>query len=164
MLHDTTGSASHPEHAAGWTKDRVERLKALWTDGKSASEIMAILGGGVTRSGVIGKVHRLKLPGRKTDVRPKPKADDSRPARRNGNAGQPKAAAIRHRIAVQMPVEPLPIEEGVDVTHLLGLQQLNDHVCRWPIGDPLLPDFGFCGDPTKAGSKYCPKHHRRAYI
>lgn len=162
------------EHTAGWTEERVETLKAMWIDGKSAREIADTMGGGLSRSGVIGKVHRLKLPGRKTDVRPKrtpaQKADDSRVRttimRRNGNAGQPKAAAIRHRIAVQptLPRDPLPSDDGVDVTKLLGLQHLTDKTCRWPVGDPMLPDFGFCGDPTKEGSRYCPKHHRRAYV
>ena len=42
-----------------WTDERVELLKQLWLDGKSASQISSILGGGVTRNAVIGKVHRL---------------------------------------------------------------------------------------------------------
>lgn len=46
-----------------WTDERVELLKKLWSDGLSASQIAAQLGG-VTRNAVIGKVHRLKLSGR----------------------------------------------------------------------------------------------------
>ena len=41
-----------------WTEERVEQLKALWTEGLSASQIARVLGG-VTRNAVIGKVHRL---------------------------------------------------------------------------------------------------------
>ena len=37
-----------------WTDERVETLKKLWTDGLSASQIAAELGG-VTRNAVIGK-------------------------------------------------------------------------------------------------------------
>ena len=44
-----------------WTDERVELLKKLWSDGLSASQIAAELGG-ITRNAVIGKVHRLKLP------------------------------------------------------------------------------------------------------
>ena len=47
----------------GWSEDRVERLKALWADGLSASQVAKQLGG-VTRNAVIGKVHRLGLSGR----------------------------------------------------------------------------------------------------
>ena len=47
-----------------WTDERVELLKKLWTEGLSASQIAAELGGGVTRNAVIGKVHRLNLAGR----------------------------------------------------------------------------------------------------
>src|SRR4051812_833531 len=52
------------EAANAWTDERVERLKKLWSDGLSASQIAAELGGGVTRNAVIGKVHRLGLSGR----------------------------------------------------------------------------------------------------
>jgi GcrA cell cycle regulator len=47
----------------GWTDERVERLKKLWADGLSASQIAGELGG-ITRNAVIGKVHRLGLSGR----------------------------------------------------------------------------------------------------
>lgn len=46
-----------------WTDERVELLKKLWSEGLSASQIAAQLGG-VSRNAVIGKVHRLKLSGR----------------------------------------------------------------------------------------------------
>lgn len=46
-----------------WTDERVEKLKKLWSEGLSASQIAAQLGG-VSRNAVIGKVHRLALPGR----------------------------------------------------------------------------------------------------
>jgi GcrA cell cycle regulator len=54
------------EHRAGWTDDRVALLRKRWAAGRSASEIARELGGGVTRLGVIGKVHRLGLEGRAT--------------------------------------------------------------------------------------------------
>ena len=46
-----------------WTDERVETLKSMWTEGKSASQIAKELGG-VTRNAVIGKVHRLGLSNR----------------------------------------------------------------------------------------------------
>ena len=46
-----------------WTDERVEKLKELWTEGMSASQIAMVLGG-VTRNAVIGKVHRLGLSNR----------------------------------------------------------------------------------------------------
>jgi len=46
-----------------WTEERVEKLKQLWSEGLSASQIATQLGG-VSRNAVIGKVHRLSLPGR----------------------------------------------------------------------------------------------------
>jgi GcrA cell cycle regulator len=46
-----------------WTDERVEFLKTMWSEGKSASQIAKELGG-VTRNAVIGKVHRLGLSNR----------------------------------------------------------------------------------------------------
>ncbi|WP_366558457.1 GcrA family cell cycle regulator [Phenylobacterium sp.] len=45
----------------GWSEDRVERLKVLWADGLSGSQVAKQLGG-ITRNAVIGKVHRLGRP------------------------------------------------------------------------------------------------------
>ena len=41
-----------------WTAEREDTLRRMWAEGKSASAIARELGG-VTRNGVIGKVHRL---------------------------------------------------------------------------------------------------------
>ena len=69
-----------------WTDDRVEQLKNLWTEGLSASQIARALGG-VTRNAVIGKVHRLGLPGRGAPCRP------TRPTRK----ARPRARGIASR-------------------------------------------------------------------
>ena len=52
-----------------WTDERVEKLKELWAEGMSASQIAKSLGG-VTRNAVIGKVHRLGLSNRGTGAAP----------------------------------------------------------------------------------------------
>ena len=73
-----------PGNGPGWTDTRTERLKALWADGRSASEIAGLLGE-VTRNAVIGKVHRLGLAGRKTTSRqPVPR----RTSPRRGKSGR----------------------------------------------------------------------------
>ena len=44
-----------------WTEERLELLKKLWSEGWSASQIAAEIGGGMTRNAVLGKSHRLGL-------------------------------------------------------------------------------------------------------
>lgn len=51
------------KRAADWPDERFERLKTMWAAGKSSIEIAKVLG--VTRSAVMGKIVRAKLPGRK---------------------------------------------------------------------------------------------------
>lgn len=48
-----------------WTPEREQALKSLWCDGWSAKKI-AIKLGGCSKNSVMGKVHRLNLPIRKT--------------------------------------------------------------------------------------------------
>jgi GcrA cell cycle regulator len=40
---------------------------------------------------------------------------------------------------------------------------LEQHDCRWPIGDPRHPDFHFCGAPQLLGRPYCELHVRMAF-
>src|SRR5829696_5014443 len=52
-----------------WTEERIERLKKMWHDGATASQIAEELGG-VSRNAVIGKAHRLGLEQRPSPVKP----------------------------------------------------------------------------------------------
>jgi len=132
----------------GWTDERVEQLKALWTGGLSASQIARALGG-VTRNAVIGKVHRLGLAGR------------AGPAR----AERPRSMSTRSVVRVAAPEpeiieeDPVVLEDGNFATVLT----INDRMCRWPIGDPAENEFHFCGRKPKLGSPYCEAHARKAY-
>jgi GcrA cell cycle regulator len=83
-----------------WTDERVETLKRLWTDGLSASQIAAELGG-ITRNAVIGKVHRLGLSGRAKS----PSSAAPRP--RHGRPHGPKIRGSRPAAAT--PRSPMPM-------------------------------------------------------
>ena len=145
----------------GWTDERVELLKKLWADGLSASQIAAELGG-ITRNAVIGKVHRLGLSGRakspsSATPRPrKPRASGmlrvSRPAVRGNTA-----------LAYDYDVEPEPELVEIPIEQRKTLLQLNEHTCRWPIGDPGSTEFFFCGGDTANELPYCAYHSRVAY-
>ena len=53
-----------------------------------------------------------------------------------------------------------PSREVVDKTSLLDL---NDRICKWPIGHPGEPDFHFCGQQANPGFPYCVQHCGVAY-
>ena len=40
----------------------------------------------------------------------------------------------------------------------LGLMDLTERTCKWPIGDPATKDFWFCGLPVQQGKPYCEAH------
>ncbi len=81
-----------------WTDERVELLRQLWLDGKSASQISAALGAGLTRNAVIGKVHRLGLAGRAKTSSPSSSTSSSGP-RTNPGVRRPTAPRLNSQIS-----------------------------------------------------------------
>jgi GcrA cell cycle regulator len=135
-----------------WTDDRIERLKTMWAEGMSASQIARALGE-VTRNAVIGKVHRLGLAGRATPVA---RVERPRPAPQPRVAAPPRPSPMRAVQVVEEPLEPMP-ETAVTVV------DLNASTCKWPLGDPTDANFRFCGRRAGGSSPYCEAHTRMAY-
>ena len=93
-----------------WTDDRVEKLKAMWGEGQSASQIAKALGG-VTRNAVIGKVHRLGLSNRATGAKsaassaaPTAEAKPAKAAPKSATAAAPAPTA--ETVVVAAPATP----------------------------------------------------------
>jgi len=93
-----------------WTDDRVEKLKAMWGEGQSASQIAKALGG-VTRNAVIGKVHRLGLSNRATGAKsaaasaaPTAEAKPAKAAPKSAPAAAPAPTA--ETVVVAAPATP----------------------------------------------------------
>src|SRR6188768_218821 len=69
----------------------------------------------------------------------------------------------------QAPIPPapprrlVPARPSAEVADKTSLLDLNDRVCRWPMGHPGEPDFHFCGDKVNPGFPYCVAHCGRAY-
>ncbi|MGJ8546633.1 MAG: GcrA family cell cycle regulator [Sulfitobacter sp.] len=40
----------------------------------------------------------------------------------------------------------------------IGLMELTERTCKWPVGDPATDDFWFCGLPVQQGKPYCEAH------
>lgn len=92
-----------------WTDERVELLKKMWTEGKSASQIAKELGS-VTRNAVIGKVHRLGLSSRGPEAAGDPALVDA-PARAESAPTPDEAHAAPAPEAVAAPESPVPLAD-----------------------------------------------------
>ena len=194
-----------------WTEERIERLKKMWHDGATASQIADELGG-VSRNAVIGKAHRLGLEQRPSPVKPGDDKEDKKaapapaaaPLKGAAKAEAPRSAApaaapaatpaaahppAQNRSAPEMqyrsigpggfirqgpgdqqpPIPPapprrlVPAKPSPEVADKTGLLDLNDRICKWPIGHPGEPDFHFCGQQANPGFPYCVEHCGVAY-
>ncbi|MGH6785496.1 MAG: GcrA family cell cycle regulator [Novosphingobium sp.] len=69
----------------------------------------------------------------------------------------------------QAPIPPapprrlVPAKPSAEIADKTGLLDLNDRICRWPMGHPGEPDFHFCGEKVNPGFPYCVQHCGRAY-
>lgn len=46
----------------------------------------------------------------------------------------------------------------------ITLTDLDNHTCRWPLGDPTDENFHFCGKKVRVGQTYCDEHSATAYV
>jgi GcrA cell cycle regulator len=69
----------------------------------------------------------------------------------------------------QAPIPPapprrlVPAKPSPEVADKTGLLDLNDRICKWPMGHPGEPDFHFCGAAANPGYPYCVEHCGVAY-
>ena len=153
-----------------WTEERIERLKELWTEGLSASQIAAELGEDVSRSAVISKANRLGIahggPKRASTPRPrKPRPPKPAPGSETFILQDPSPASMMTTPQPAAPPAPVPPREGAVATRSEGvtIMELREFMCRWPLGDPTTPEFRYCGRQALMGLPYCPDHAQIAY-
>lgn len=103
-----------------WSDERVEKLKKMWGEGQSASQIAKELGG-VTRNAVIGKVHRLGLSNRSSSGGNAATAESSATAKPAAKARgkakptakpapEPATSAAQTADAAEAPAKPAPVQ------------------------------------------------------
>ena len=61
------------------------------------------------------------------------------------------------------PRRLVPAKPSAEVAGKTSLLDLNDKICKWPLGHPGEPDFHFCGSPINPGFPYCVDHCSVAY-
>ena len=139
-----------------------EDFSSLFLAGGCWSFIAREMGLGVTRNAVIGKVHRMGLPGRATVIQL--------------SAGQPrKHRAVetklrmtkRRRVALGQPADLPPLRrsfekpqgeawEPIPGVVPVSLLDLEAGQCKWPVGKEA--PYLFCGAASSKGH-YCAHHH-----
>ena len=61
------------------------------------------------------------------------------------------------------PRRLVPAKPSDAIAGKTSLLDLNDRICKWPLGHPGEPDFHFCGDKVNPGFPYCVAHCGHAY-
>ena len=120
-----------------WDEQKLNKLRKLWDEGLPITKIGIEIG--VSRNAIAGKAHRLGLPKRNS------------PISKSGDPRKNQETSSKD-ITKQLPLKIL-----------LRDVEWSRNRCCWPIGDPKLPGFSFCGTSIIPGRPYCEEHSNLAY-
>ena len=96
---------------------------------------------------------------------PEPKRDAEPVLRSVGPGGFVRQSPGEQQppIAPAPPRRLVPAKPSPEISGKTTLLDLNDRVCKWPLGHPGEPDFHFCGEKVNPGFPYCVEHCGHAY-
>ncbi len=121
-----------------WDDKKLVKLKTLWEKGIPITQIGIQLG--VSRNSIAGKAHRLGLPKRSSPI----------------SNNETNSLEI-DKITSITNLDNIPLKL------LLRKVEWTRTKCCWPLGDPKLKGFKFCGEDIVIGRPYCNKHSHIAY-
>jgi len=149
-----------------WTDEAVEELKKMWDRGMTTGQIAKALN--VTKNSIIGKVHRLCLTARPSPIKKVPSkpndplTTEEKPTKKTKSPAKSAPVAEPVKEVSEAPIAK-PAATFVEETNI-PLVKLDNHTCRWPLGDPRDDDFCFCGKRVRTGQTYCEEHAAIAYV
>ena len=136
-----------------WNEEKVNKLKELWGKGNTASQIAEIIGG-ISRNAVIGKAHRLNLSAKiKTRAATSNQNFDNSLEEKN----------IKNKRGRKSKFKSLIIEKDFEPENPKQLEELDESLCKWPIGHPDEKSFYFRGRNSLKDFSYCKLHLLYAY-
>ena len=131
-----------------WTSEKEQKLRQLWKEGHSGSQIAVMLGN-TTRNAVIGKAHRLKL-----EARTVLKKSETNANKQTNNF--PKAKT--QKLGRKARFKALLLDKNFEQENPIKLEELTDKTCRWPSNHPHEEKFYFCGRKPMENFPYCKLH------
>ena len=137
-----------------WTNDKIDKLKQLWGNGNTASEIAQIIGD-VTRNAVIGKANRLNLSSKVI----KNFSNKSKSKLFDNNQNEEE----RKNKTKKIKFKSLIIEKDFEPENPKQLEELTDDLCKYPINHPNEKNFYFCGRGSLKDFSYCKLHLLYSY-
>ena len=162
-----------------WTEQIIQRMLELLGEGKSAShiarELSEMAGQELSRNAVIGKLHRMRKAGQIPEGKEPPAQRQQTAARQTASAQSPRKEpaqpAVNGALALETKAQPAPRAETSPQLEVVAeekglvadIMDLNQHTCRWPIGDPGEEGFCYCGRRPQSGLPYCEHHAAIAY-
>jgi len=136
-----------------WNETKVNKLKELWGNGNTASQIAEIIGG-ISRNAVIGKANRLNLSA-KIKTRSVGSSHNYENSINDKDSTSKKNKKSRFKSLI--------IEKDFEPENPKQLEELTDDLCKYPINHPNEKNFYFCGRGSLKDFSYCKLHLLYSY-
>ena len=131
-----------------WTDEKTAKLRTLWAQGISATQIGKRLG--ISKNSVVGRAHRIGLPGRPSPIKQGGKHADRREDYIRRKCSQVAVQGIVTAPATQdTPEQPKP-------------SRARSEPCSWVEGKAGA--WRYCDEPSEPGRVYCDDHCAVAYV
>lgn len=143
-----------PEDRDRWNDQRKKIVATMWNEGQSSTEIANTFG--VSRSSILGLVHRMGLSNRRA-VTPRVASNPKAPTKFNFASNKAKAAP-------KPPAEPYVARETIVTPpdQRLSFDDLIDGRCKYAHGESH--PYTFCGAKSAVpGGSWCETHHHKVF-
>ena len=159
-----------------WTDENKKVVRDYWMQGYSGLWIGDKLG--KTRTSIMGLVWRMGLMRVDRPGNPSPHKQTKHNRYTGRKAVQPVLARKPLRAimgakrsdgepvsldSVSMPEPSVAAKTSYRVGGKIDLMALRTSSCRWPLGDPQIKGFGYCGAATDGICPYCAIHKKIAF-
>lgn len=132
------------QHTVYWPAKDLEILRKLWMTDMTTAKIGEAMGR--SKNSIVGKAHRLNLPGRGS------------PIKSNGHPPKPRILRVPPNVATLPPLKSAVVIVRELPPMVVG-NLPDSYGCQYPIGELREPNFRFCDAPRQRGRSYCDEHH-----
>lgn len=145
-----------------WTDEGIAEVAMKYKNGSSngvlAAEYKTTVG---SIAGLINRARKKNLlPPSKINRKPKLVVVKKRPT--------PVMVQRINKVRYTMPIHPTTTKKVrlkiIDSPTAVTLEELRDHHCKYPIGDPKQSDFRYCGKARIEPAPYCQEHCSLSYV
>jgi len=149
----------------GWSDEEKKAIAKAYNEGADYFELAKLYY--TTKNSIAGLIHRIRKEGKlevKAAERAKSRAASTPRGPRKKNLKGFSAQVLAATKPAPEPDKPKKLRlKLITDNRNVTLEELEPHMCKWPIGLPSQSDFRYCGCIRLENGPYCAAHAKIAF-